>query len=179
MSTDFNTYAGAVLGTLTLVMGLGFAAQALVSPKKPAKPGFELPAGDAGHGAGGPVAAAAVVEPIALRLAKADPAKGENVAKQCIACHKFDKGGANGQGPALYGVIGKAMGGVAGFEYSAGMKAFGKPWDFESLDKFLANPKAFVTGTKMTYAGLSRPEQRADIIAYLNSKSDSPVAVPK
>lgn len=178
-SSEFNKYAGALLGTLTLVMGLSFLSQALVSPKKPAKAGYELPAGGDGGGAAASTEKAAPAEPIAVRLAKADATKGAAVAKQCASCHKFEKGGANGQGPALHGIVGKKMAGVAGFGYSDVLKGMGKTWDFEALDAFIANPKAFANGTKMTFAGISRPDQRADLIAYMNSMSDAPVALPK
>ena len=176
---EFNKYAGAVLGTLTLVMGLNFFAGALVSPKKPAKPGWELPEGAAAGAAAPAAASAAAVEPIAARLAKSDAKKGEAVAKQCLACHSFEKGGAAKQGPNLYSVVNKDAGKVAGFAYSSGMAGLGKKWDFEILDAFLANPKGVVAGTKMTFAGVTRPDQRADLIAYLNGLSDSPAALPK
>lgn len=163
---EFNKYAGAVLGTLTMIMGLSFFASALVSPKKPAKPGWELPEASAGGGSAAPAAAAAV-EPIADRLAKADAKKGEAVAKQCVSCHTFDSGGATKQGPNLHGIVNKDAGKVAGFGYSANMAALGKKWDTALLDSFIANPKGVVAGTKMTFAGISRPDQRADLIKYL------------
>lgn len=165
-SGEFNKYAGAILGTLTLVMGLSFFASALVSPKKLVKPGWDLPVEEAAasHGA----AAAAVVEPIAARLAKADADKGKGLTKQCAACHTFDTGGKVLTGPNLHGLVGRAAGSVAGFGYSDGMKALGKPWNDELLDAFLANPKGVVPGTKMTFAGISKPDQRADLIKYLN-----------
>jgi cytochrome c len=178
MSGEFNKYAGAVLGTLTLVMGLNFTAQALVSAKKPAKPGWDLPVGDGGAG-GAQASAPQAAEPIAVRLANADPKKGESAARQCISCHKFEKGGANGQGPALWGVVMKDAGKVPGFAYSPAMAGMNKKWDFELLDAFLANPKGAVPGTKMTFAGVSRPDVRADIIAYMNTMSDSPAPIPK
>lgn len=176
-ASEFNKYAGAVLGTLTLVMGINFLSHGLVMPKKPEKPGWDLPAGDGGAKASGPVAAAA--EPIAVRLAKADAQKGQAVAKQCLSCHKLEKGAPNGTGPALYGVVGKDAGKVAGFAYSAKMAEMGKKWDFELLDAFLASPKGVVPGTKMSFAGVSRPDARADLIAFLNTLADSPLPLPK
>ena len=165
-SGEFNKYAGAILGTLTLVMGLSFFAAALVSPHKPAKPGWDLPAEEAAAAKGGGAAAAAV-EPIADRLAKADAAKGQALTKQCASCHTFDSGGKVLTGPNLHGVMGKQAGSVAGFAYSDKMKALGKAWDDATMDTFLANPKGLVPGTKMTFAGISRPDQRADLIKYL------------
>lgn len=165
-SGEFNKYAGAILGTLTLVMGLGFFAGALVSPHKPAKPGWDLPAEEVAA-AGGGGAAAAVVAPIAERLASADAAKGQSLTKQCASCHTFDNGGKVLTGPNLHGIMGKQAGSTAGFAYSDKMKTLGKPWDDAAMDAFLANPKAVVPGTKMTFAGISRPDQRADLIKYL------------
>ena len=164
-SNELNKYAGAILGTLTLVMGLSFFAGALVSPHKPAKPGWDFPAEEAVAAKGG--AAPAAEAPIAERLAKADAAKGQALIKQCASCHTFDNGGKVLTGPNLHGIVGRAAGSVAGFGYSDKMKALGKPWDDALLDQFLANPKAVVPGTKMTYAGISKPDQRADLIKYL------------
>jgi len=165
-SGEFNKYAGAILGTLTLIMGLNFFSGALVSPHKPAKPGWDLPAEDAAPAAGGGAAAAAV-EPIAARMAKADGEKGKGLTKQCAWCHTFESGGKVLTGPNLHGIVGKAAGSAAGFGYSDKMKGLGKPWDADLLDQFLANPKAVVPGTKMTFAGISKPDQRADLIKYL------------
>ena len=167
-SGEFNKYAGAILGTLTLAMGLNFFAQMLVSPKKPAQPGWDLPVEDAVPAAGA-AASAAAVEPIAARLAKADAAKGQALIKQCASCHSFDSGGKTLTGPNLHAIVGRQAGSVAGFGYSEKMKGLGKPWDVDLLDQFLANPKAVVPGTKMSYAGLAKPDQRADLIKYLES----------
>ena len=173
-ASEFNKYAGAVLGTLTLVMGLSFLSHGLVMPKKAEKPGWDLPTGEGGGAkASGPAAAA--VEPIAARLAKADATKGQAVAKQCLSCHKLEKGAPNGTGPALYGIVGKDAGKAAGFAYSPKMAEMGKKWDFELLDAFLANPKGVVPGTKMSFAGVSKPDARADLVAFLNTLSDSPL----
>lgn len=174
-AAEFNKYAGAVLGALTLTMGLSLFSGVLVSPHKPEKPGYALPEGAA---AGAPKAAAgaaaAAVEPIKTRLASADAKKGESVAKQCNACHTFNDGGAVKTGPNLYGIVNRDAGKAAGFGYSANMAALGKKWDFELLDQFLTNPKGLVAGTKMAFAGIAKPDQRADLIAYLNSLSASP-----
>jgi cytochrome c len=176
-SFEFNKIAGAILGTLTFVMLVSFAGELLFAEKKPAKAGYELPMAVA---AGAPSAAAGPKdEPIAVRLAAADKAKGENTFKQCAACHTPDKGGANKVGPNLWGIVGRDLGKGAGFGYSAALKAKGGAWDFEALDKFLTAPKGFIQGTTMAYAGISNGKTRADLIAYLNSITDSPVAVPK
>lgn len=99
-------------------------------------------------------------------LAAADPAAGEKVFGKCKACHKVD--GNNATGPHLDGVVGREAGHVEGFSYSEGMKAHGA-WTPEALDAFLTNPKGAVPGTKMSFAGLPKPQERADLIAYLQS----------
>ncbi|MGL4635013.1 MAG: c-type cytochrome [Beijerinckiaceae bacterium] len=178
-SFEFNKIAGAVLGTLTFVMLVSFGGELLFAEKKAAKAGYELPTGIA---ASSTTAAAVAVEPIAVRLAAADKAKGENTFKQCATCHTPDKGGANKVGPNMWGVVERAKGQVAGFGYSAALKgvaAKGEKWSFEALDKFLESPKGYLAGTSMSYAGISNPKTRADLIAYLNGLSDAPIAIPK
>jgi cytochrome c len=177
-SFEVNKILGAVLGTLTFVLGLSIASEILFTPHAPAKQGYDLPAPVENAG-GAPAAAAPAAEPIAVRLAKADPAKGEAAVKQCASCHSFEKGGPNKVGPNLYGVVGNHHAHLEGFNYSAGMKGkSGEQWSFEAMDRFLENPKAAVPGTAMSFAGIKRPDQRADVIAYLNKNSDSPLPLP-
>jgi len=178
-SFEVNKILGAILGTLTFVVALSIGTNMLFSAHAPEKPGYELPspAEDAGGGAGAPAAAA--VEPIAVRLAAADPAKGEALTKQCVSCHTFEKGGANKVGPNLHGIVGKNHAHLEGFGYSAPMKAkSGEPWTFEALDAFLENPKAAIPGTAMAFLGVKKPDQRASLIAWLNQNSDSPLPLP-
>ncbi len=180
-SNEFNKVAGAVLGTLVFTMGLGFASQAIFTPHTPEKPGYVINVPEE-KTTGAAAAPAAPAEPIAVRLAKADPVKGAATAKACAACHKFDKGGANGVGPALWGIVERDQGKAAGFAYSAtlaDMGGKGGKWSYENLDAFVANPKGYVAGTKMGYAGLKDPAQRADVVAYLRSLADSPAPMPK
>jgi cytochrome c len=180
MNIELNKIAGAGLSTLLVVMALNMGAGIVFSPKKPTVPGYDLPSLEPAAAAGGAGAAAAAEEPIAVRLAKADVAKGEKAVAACKACHTFEKGGANKVGPHLYDVYGRNEGSVAGFGYSAAMKGRAdKSWDAEALDHFLKSPKAYVPGTIMAFAGISRPEARADVVAYLNSLADSPKPLPK
>ncbi len=174
---EINKILGAVLATCLFTLSLNIIAGGIFAPHAPAKPGYEIAVPDAP--AGGAQAAIPPAEPIANRLANADPKKGELAAKKCLACHSFEKGGANKVGPNLYGVVGGPRAHAQGFSYSGGMKQAGGQWDFENLDKFLANPKAEVKNTSMTFVGIRRPEERADVIAYLNSLSDSPKPLPK
>jgi cytochrome c len=95
----------------------------------------------------------------------ADPAAGETVFKKCAACHKLD--GSNGVGPHLDGVVARPIAGVEGFAYSDPMASHGGDWTPENLFQFLDNPKGFIPGTKMTFAGLPKEEDRANVIAYL------------
>jgi cytochrome c len=181
-TTNGNMIAMAVLGTLTFTLLTSFAGELLFTEKKGAKAGYELPMPEAAA----PVAAAAgpAAEPIAVRLAAADKAKGENGFKACVACHVNSKDGSSAgkQGPTLWNIVDKAKGAHAGFAYSntlAAMAGKGEKWTFEALDKFIESPRGYVAGTKMSFAGIGNPKARADLIAYLASIADSPVALPK
>lgn len=179
-SFEINKVLGALLGMLTLTMGVGFLSEAFVNPKKPFKLGYELPEPHADGAA--PVVAAVAAEPIAVRLASADLAKGEASSKKCVSCHQFGKDGKNGTGPALYGVLARAKGAVGGFNYSAALKeraGKGETWDYEALDAFIANPKGYLPGTAMNYAGIARPDERANIIAYIRTLAESPAPLPQ
>jgi cytochrome c len=123
--------------------------------------------------------AGAIFASIKPLLAAAKPENGAATFKACAACHSPDKGGANKVGPALWGVVGRGAGSVDGFGYSAGLKALGGEWSYERLAGFLNNPKGYVAGTKMAYAGIADPEKLADVLAYLGTLSDAPVPMPK
>ncbi|HZQ12891.1 MAG TPA: cytochrome c family protein [Pseudolabrys sp.] len=175
-SFELNKVLGAILGTCLITLALNIGAGALFAPEKPAKPGYVI----AVKGAeGGEKKEAVKEEPLPVRLAKASVEKGQAAAKQCQACHTFEKGGPNRVGPNLYGIVDEARGQGRGFNFSAAMKAKGGKWTFEELDKFLADPRGYVPGTAMTFAGLKNDQQRADVIDYLHTLSDSPVALPK
>lgn len=176
-SFELNKIAGAVLATCLFLLSLNIVAGALFHAKKPEKPGFEIavpetPAGGAAQAATGPV------EPIEVRLASSSIEKGLASAKKCVACHDFTKGGPNKVGPNLWGIVGANKAHLSNFAYSGGMKGMGGTWTVQDLDAFLANPRAVVKGTSMAFAGISRPSERADLIAYLNSLADSPKPLP-
>jgi cytochrome c len=130
--------------------------------------------------AGAPAAPAGPGDIIPL-LASADAKDGEQYThKVCVACHTFDKGGKNGVGPNLYGVVERPRDSEAGFSYSPAMEKFkGQPWSFDSLNEWLYKPSAYVPGTRMSFAGITNDKQRADVIAYLRTLSDNPVPLPK
>jgi cytochrome c len=108
----------------------------------------------------------------------ADAAKGEQVFKKCAACHTIEKGAPNQLGPNLWGMIGEPIGKGHGYAFSEALASKGGMWDFNTLSEWLKNPKKFAPGTKMTFAGLSKPEDRADVIAFMNAKSDAPKPLP-
>lgn len=182
-SNEVNKIAGALLGMATLAMGIGFLSGGLVAQKPIKKAGYELPDSTTSAGAASaPAAAAAPVEPIAKRLASASVEKGAAAARKCAACHQFTKDGRNGQGPLLWNVVSRVKGSAPGFNYSATLKeraGKGEKWDFEQLDSFIANPKAYMPGTSMNYAGIARPDERADLILYMRSQAESPAALPQ
>jgi cytochrome c len=119
---------------------------------------------------------AAAEKPIDFSIA--DAAKGEQVFKKCAACHNADNGGPNALGPNLWGVLGEPIGKGKGFAFSEALASKGGTWNFQNLSDWLANPKKFAPGTKMTFAGLGNPQDRADVIAFLNARSSAPQPLP-
>jgi len=176
-SFELNKIMGALLATCLGVLTLNIAAGAIFTPGKLEKPGYAVAVPDKPGATD--TAKPEPAEPLPVRLAVSDPQKGQAAAKQCAACHTFEKGGANRVGPNLYGIVDRAKGSVAGFNYSAALKAKGGSWTFDDLDQFVASPKAWLPGTSMGYAGLARGGQRADLINYLHTLADSPVPLPK
>ena len=102
-------------------------------------------------------------------------AEGAKVFKKCAACHSIAEGGANKIGPALWGVLGRPAGTIPDYKYSKAMAAYGKNWSFEEMNGFLIKPKDWIKGTKMSFAGLKKPKERAAVILYMNENSSSPL----
>lgn len=115
---------------------------------------------------------------IATLMALADPVRGAKVFKKCAACHTLESGGANKVGPNLWAVLGRAPAQVAGFAYSSALSGLTGAWTYENLSAFLAGPKAYAPGNKMTFKGLSKASDRAAVIAYLRENHDQPPPLP-
>jgi cytochrome c len=174
MDDRFNTIAGWVLGAGIVALGAGLVTGEMFKGHRPERMGYPIE-GVVEEGEGG----AAAEQPIAAYLAAAAPAQGEQVFKKCAACHTVNQGGANGLGPNLWGTMGKPIAHVAGFAYSDALKSKGGTWTWDAMSEWLKSPKAFAPGTKMTFAGLSKPEDRANLLAYLNSQgSNLPLPPP-
>jgi cytochrome c len=178
-SFELNKIMGAILGTCLGLLSLNIAANAIFHPTKPAKPGYDIAVPET-PAAGQKGAPEQKEPPIAELLASADVGRGQTSANKCVACHTFDKGGKQLVGPNLYGIIGRDKGTVTGFNYSAAFRKTMKgPWTAQELSDFVKSPKAMVPGTNMTFAGINRAGERADLIAFLNSKSDNPQNLTK
>jgi len=178
-SFEINKILGALLGTCLVLLAVHIASGAIFAPPVPAKPGYEIevPKEQAAQPAEGAAKGPAEV-PIETMLPTASIQAGLADTKVCQSCHTFGKGQPNNVGPNLYGVVGRPVASVAGFNYSAALKAKGGTWTFDALNLWLAKPAADVPGTMMTFAGVSSEKQRADIIDYLNSNSDNPLPLP-
>ncbi len=176
-SFEFNKFAGAVLFGVLVIFGVGQLSNILVHPTNPEQVAFPVPEIE---GAAPTAVAETEEETISLGtlLAAADAGKGERVARKCTSCHTFDDGGANRVGPNLYGIMGDPKARTGGFSYSSALADMGGEWSIENMDAFLESPKGYVPGTKMAFAGLRKPTDRANLILYLRSLGDADMALP-
>lgn len=174
---ELNKVSAAVLVAAIVAMVTGFAADGLYHPKEPEKRGYSIDVPEvAEEGDAAPVDDTPVN--ILAYLQEADVEAGKALTKKCTACHNFEKGGANKVGPALYGIIGRDIASSSGFAYSQALQDKEGSWEFQNLSQFLLKPKLWAPGTKMAYAGMKKPEQRGNLIAYLNTLAASPKQIP-
>ncbi len=179
-SLEFNKLSAAILTSILILIVVGkFTGVIYSDNKQPEKRGYSIDVPEIAD-ASAPAAPTGPFD-IATILANANITKGEKQIKACAACHSFEKGGANKVGPNLYNIVNKKMGTTDGYSYSkalAAKTAEGAVWDYQSLSEFFKKPKNYLPGTKMSYAGIKKPEKRADLIMYLRSLSDNPADIP-
>jgi cytochrome c len=183
-SFTFNKIAGAVLSSLLLMVGLRTGIE-LFYPKGEDNPSkgrivvasAPVPSATPAPGAGAKQEQAD--PPVAALLVSANADAGQNAMRQCATCHSWKKGGGNLVGPNLYGVVGRDIGKESGFSYSKAVGDKGGKWTFDDLYEWIKNPKGFIPGNKMVFAGVKNPKERADIIAFLDKQSDNPAPLPQ
>ena len=176
MDDRFNTIAGWVLFAGIVALGSSIVAGEVFHQERPERMGYPIE-GVEQEGEDG----AAAEQPIAVYLAQADAAKGQQVFNKCTACHTVTPGGPNQLGPNLHGIMGAPLAAKPGFAYSPALKEKGGTWTWEAMSEWIKNPKAFAQGTKMTFAGLSNPQDRANLLVWLNSQGSNlplPAAPP-
>ena len=180
-SFEINKIIAAVLLTALIIIGIGKFTDILFHVEKPKESAYKIEGLEvAATNVAANSAEEKVVEAVDIKvlLAMGDLAHGEKVFKKCTACHQIAADGKNMIGPNLWGVIGRTSGSISDYKYSKAMKAHGKEWSFEEMNSYLIKPQAHIKGTKMAFAGLRKEKDRASVILYMNSKSDSPKPTP-
>jgi cytochrome c len=180
-SLEGNKIAAAILTAGIVGVGSAVLAGILYHPHELEEPVYMVEAAAPTEGEGeAPAEGGGEAQPIGPLLAAASVESGEAAAKKCAACHSFEQGGANKVGPNLWGVVNRPIAAHEGFSYSAALAEKSEQvWDYEQLSAFLANPKGYAPGTKMSFAGLKKDEERADVIAYLRSLAEEPAPLPE
>ena len=176
-SLEMNKIIGAIVATALTLMVIGTIGNALVQTGRRAAPVSVAAAAKASAPELAPAPAPAIESAIAL-LASADVAKGKKVFKKCTSCHTSNSGGKNRVGPNLWNIVNSERGKSGGFKYSKALVAKSGNWTYESLDAFLTKPKAYIKGTRMSFAGIRKAADRAALIAYLRRLSDAPAPLP-
>jgi len=174
-SMNTNKYLGGLIVVAWLLLIVDFVGDHLIPPVEPVVSKASAESVPVDKTA---VKTTASEQPLNVLLASASIDRGKKVAKKCVSCHTFEKSGKNKVGPNLYDIIGKTRGAVSGFTYSGAIKAMGGKWGFDDLNQFLAKPKKFMPGTKMSFSGVKKSGDRAALILYLRSFAESPVTLP-
>lgn len=171
MNMNQNKLLAGFLVAGILAMSTGYIAKAVINPEiELAENAYVIEVAEASTASDVTgTATEEVIIPLEELIAAANIEKGKKAAKACTACHSFDQGGKNKTGPALFGIVDKAVGADAGYKYSNAMKDFGGTWTVENLNQFLIKPKLHMPGTKMSYAGIKKDQKRADLIAWLQT----------
>jgi len=177
-SFELNKVIAAILMVALLVIGLGKIADSVFHVKKPKNAGYQVEIESDLASSVSQVAETVEKIDIMAIMTQGNIVSGEKIFKKCAACHSINKGGKNKIGPALYNVVGRAVGGVDDYKYSKTLASYGKEWTFEELNGFLTKPSSYLKGTKMSYAGLRKEKDRASIIKYLNQNGDNPKLLP-
>ena len=174
-SLEINKIIAAIILVVGIIVGLDKISDGIFYAEKPEKAGYKVEVVAASTA--GSSSSEEQIDISAL-MAMADLDHGKKVFKKCAACHSINEGGGNKIGPALYSVVGRAVGGVSDYKYSKSLVAYGKEWTFEELNGFLIKPTTWIKGTKMAFAGLKKEKDRASVIKYMNANGDDPLPLP-
>ncbi|MDJ0951355.1 MAG: cytochrome c family protein [Alphaproteobacteria bacterium] len=175
---EVNKYAGGILSALLAAAVIGHLGDILVHSEPAEQRAVAIDTAAPSESATAEAEPAAAEESAIVLLASADPEAGKGVAKKCTTCHSLEAGGPNKVGPTLWNIVGAQKAAVDGFSYSSALQDAGGIWSYEDLDAFLTNPRKNLKGTKMAFAGVKKVKQRADLIAFLRTLSDSPQPLP-
>ena len=169
-----NKIIVSIVFAIILVLGINIITDKIFHVKKPEKSAYQIVnVADTTNTTASETSAQS--EDIMVLFASTNIEEGEKIFKKCTACHSISEGGANKIGPALWGVLGRKVGSISDYKYSKSMKAYEKTWSFDEMNGFLAKPKDWIKGTKMSFAGLKNAKDRAAVILYMNENSNSPL----
>ena len=177
-SFELNKIFAAILIVILLVFGLDAIVDRVFEVKKLENPAYKVDVEEKSMANTSETITDGEKFDVAALMSKGNLSDGEKVFKKCAACHSIKKDGRNKIGPALYNVVGRAVGGVSDYKYSKALASYGKNWTFEELNGFLIKPATYLKGTKMAYAGLKKETDRASVIMYLNQNGDDPTPLP-
>jgi len=172
-----NKIIASIILALVLILGINKITDVIFYVEKPEKSAYQVTSVTTVASTTSDEESSANSESgnIMALFASTNAAEGAKIFKKCAACHSITEGGANKIGPALWGVLGRPAGSVPGYKYSKAMAAHGKNWSFEEMNGFLIKPKDWIKGTKMSFAGLKKAEDRAAVILYMNENTNSPL----
>ena len=176
-SFELNKISAAVIIGILLYLAVDMAAESIYHVEELEKSAYVVEGLDTDTAE---VVEVVVVEGPSLSelMATASADRGARVFRRCQACHNDASGAPNKVGPNLWGIMGHDRGAAEGFGYSSAFQAAGGTWSFENMDEYLASPAKAIPGNKMSFAGLRKEGERADIMAYMNSMSDAPISLP-